>query len=175
MVYILQINQPSSFTIQGFDHFDPILFVLHLSSPSFFIIPLCMHDYAISPQNHAWFAVISGSSLGDMAATNINSGRHIFPNGTVWVCEPLSKFQRTKGIFFGENPLNFTMSLFLLQTSVAGFLTSFLQFLLIPLGESSFFPHMLVIIIYYICEILFMLHHGLSCEFATTIACCIES
>ncbi|CAJ1970727.1 unnamed protein product [Sphenostylis stenocarpa] len=53
-------------------------------------------------------------------------------------------FQKyTKGIFYGDNPLNYTLTVFTLQASLVCLSTAFLRFLLIPLGETSFIPQVL--------------------------------
>ncbi|KAJ1437526.1 Sodium/solute symporter superfamily [Sesbania bispinosa] len=70
-------------------------------------------------------------------------GVGVTPNGTIWTCEQTTKFQRSKGIFFGDNPLTFTLPVLILQTSLVGLLTTFLKFLLTPLGQSSFLPYVL--------------------------------
>lgn len=65
-------------------------------------------------------------------------------NSKLWVCERSPKFPRSRGVFFGDSPLNFTLPVLVLQTSLVALFTACLQFLLIPLGESSFIPQMLV-------------------------------
>jgi len=81
-----------------------------------------------------------------MAATSVNTNvTGITPNETTWVCEHLIKFERSKGIFFHDNPFTYTLPVLFLQTSLASLLTTILQFVLAPLGQSSFVPQMLVI------------------------------
>ncbi|KAK7276080.1 hypothetical protein RIF29_17212 [Crotalaria pallida] len=65
-------------------------------------------------------------------------------NTSVYVCEiTINKFQRSSGIFFGDNPLKYTLPVIVLQTSIVALLTAILQFVLAPYGVTSFFPHLL--------------------------------
>ncbi|XP_014503062.1 cation/H(+) antiporter 15-like [Vigna radiata var. radiata] len=65
-------------------------------------------------------------------------------NKTLWVCENTTSFQPIpRGIFFNDNPLNYTLTLISLQASIACLSTLFLEFLLVPLGETTFIPHVL--------------------------------
>jgi len=81
-----------------------------------------------------------------MAATSENANiTGVTPNGTIWVCEHMIKYERSKGIFFHDNPFRYTLPVLFLQTSLVSFLTTILQILLEPLGESSFVPQTLVI------------------------------
>ncbi|KAL0533507.1 hypothetical protein IC582_027539 [Cucumis melo] len=63
-------------------------------------------------------------------------------NGS-WVCQP-NRHYRSRGIFFGDSPFSFANTVLLAQLSLSSFLTSLLQCLLTPLGESSFISQMLV-------------------------------
>ncbi|XP_039690665.1 cation/H(+) antiporter 15 [Medicago truncatula] len=79
-----------------------------------------------------------------MAATSENANiTGVTPNGTTWVCEHLIKFERSKGIFLQDNPFSYTLPVLFLQTSLASLFTAILQFVLAPLGQSSFVPQML--------------------------------
>ncbi|XP_020228950.1 cation/H(+) antiporter 15 [Cajanus cajan] len=79
-----------------------------------------------------------------MALVNITTNSSTALNTSQWNCEHSSKFQRfSKGIFYGENPLNHTLSVITLQASLVCFSTSWLQFFLAPLGEGSFIPQVL--------------------------------
>jgi len=81
-----------------------------------------------------------------MAAASQNTNiTGVTPNRTMWVCEHLIKYERSKGIFFHDNPFTYTLPVLFLQTSLASLLTTILQFILAPLGQSSFVPQMLVI------------------------------
>ncbi|GMN23510.1 hypothetical protein TIFTF001_000146 [Ficus carica] len=51
---------------------------------------------------------------------------------------------RSGGIFYGESPFNYPSSVLFVQLSISALLTSFLQLLLNPLGESAFISQMLV-------------------------------
>ena len=64
-------------------------------------------------------------------------------NGSFWICEESIKYQRSRGIFFGDNPFNFTLPVLFIQTSLVSIFTSILQFLLKPLGETRFLPQIL--------------------------------
>ncbi|KAG2391476.1 hypothetical protein LR48_Vigan07g092100 [Vigna angularis] len=46
-------------------------------------------------------------------------------------------------MFFNDNPLNYTLTSIILQASIACLSTLFLEFLLVPLGETTFIPHVL--------------------------------
>ncbi|BAT81416.1 hypothetical protein VIGAN_03113200 [Vigna angularis var. angularis] len=48
-------------------------------------------------------------------------------------------------MFFNDNPLNYTLTSIILQASIACLSTLFLEFLLVPLGETTFIPHVLII------------------------------
>ncbi|RDX74229.1 Cation/H(+) antiporter 15, partial [Mucuna pruriens] len=76
---------------------------------------------------------------------NITSNSSSSLNTTLWICEHTTKFQRftSKGIFYGENPLNDTLSAITLQASLICLSATWLQFLLIPLGESTFVSQVL--------------------------------
>ncbi|XP_038895476.1 LOW QUALITY PROTEIN: cation/H(+) antiporter 15-like [Benincasa hispida] len=63
-------------------------------------------------------------------------------NGS-WVCQP-NRHYRSRGLFFGDSPFSFADSVLLAQLSLSSLLTSLLQCLLTPLGESSFISQMLV-------------------------------
>lgn len=71
-------------------------------------------------------------------------------NMSIYVCEVTTRFPRSSGIFFGDNPLKYALPVIVLQISLVGMLTTILQLLLTPLGETSFFPHLLVISYYII-------------------------
>jgi len=67
-------------------------------------------------------------------------------NETKWVCEHTTLFQTNpKGIFYNEDPLNYTLTVVLLQASIACLASLFFEFLLVPIGETTFIPHVLVI------------------------------
>ena len=87
------------------------------------------------------------------ATVNLTStaGTGVSSNRTIWMCERLTRFPRSRGIFFGDNPLSNTLPVLALQSSLVGLLATCLQLLLTPLGQSSFFPQMLVIIVIF-CE-----------------------
>ena len=79
-----------------------------------------------------------------MAESSLNATvSGLATNGSFWVCEYAVKYQRSRGLFFGDNPLSFTLPVLFIQTSLVSILTTILQFLLEPLGETSFFPQML--------------------------------
>ncbi|MED6151685.1 hypothetical protein PIB30_084746 [Stylosanthes scabra] len=65
-------------------------------------------------------------------------------NNTLWMCERFSRSARSRGIFFGDNPLSYTMPVLILQSSIVGLVTTTLQILFTPLGQSSFVPQMLM-------------------------------
>ncbi|CAL8160437.1 unnamed protein product [Prunus armeniaca] len=75
----------------------------------------------------------------------MNNKTQALSNGT-WVCQA-QKGSISKGFFFGDNPLNFPTTILYVQLSISALLTSFLQFILNPLGESTFTSQMLVGII----------------------------
>ncbi|KAK7321400.1 hypothetical protein VNO77_32014 [Canavalia gladiata] len=77
--------------------------------------------------------------------TLVNSTATLIPlNNTLWTCMRTTKFQqRTRGIFSGDNPFNYTLSLLVLQVSIIVSLTSWLEIFLVPLGQSSFVPQVL--------------------------------
>ncbi|XP_027941288.1 cation/H(+) antiporter 15-like [Vigna unguiculata] len=65
-------------------------------------------------------------------------------NETKWVCEHTTLFQTNpKGIFYNEDPLNYTLTVVLLQASIACLASLFFEFLLVPIGETTFIPHVL--------------------------------
>lgn len=72
----------------------------------------------------------------------MNNKTRALSNGT-WVCHA-QKGSRSKGFFFGDNPLNFPTTILYVQLSISALLTSFLQLILNPLGESTFTSQMLV-------------------------------
>ncbi|PQP98663.1 hypothetical protein Pyn_34720 [Prunus yedoensis var. nudiflora] len=74
----------------------------------------------------------------------MNNKTQALSNGT-WVCQAHKGF-RSKGLFFGDNPLNFPTPILYVQLSISALLTSFLQFILNPLGESAFASQMLYVI-----------------------------
>ncbi|XLT27863.1 hypothetical protein HN873_059155 [Arachis hypogaea] len=76
----------------------------------------------------------STSTLGHEATTT---------NNTIWVCERFTRAARSRGIFFSDNPLSYTMPVLILQTSVVALITTTLQLLLTPFGQTSFVPQML--------------------------------
>ncbi|XP_015931912.1 cation/H(+) antiporter 15 [Arachis duranensis] len=76
----------------------------------------------------------STTTLGHEATTT---------NNTIWVCERFTRAARSRGIFFSDNPLSYTMPVLILQTSVVALITTTLQLLLTPFGQSSFVPQML--------------------------------
>ncbi|CAK8537902.1 unnamed protein product [Lathyrus sativus] len=79
-----------------------------------------------------------------MADSTVNATvNSIATNGTIWICEYMSKNRRSRGVFFSDNPFNYTFSVFLIQISLVSSLTAVLQFLLEPVGETRFFPQML--------------------------------
>ena len=79
-----------------------------------------------------------------MAESTLNTTvSGIAANGSYWVCEHAVKYQRSRGIFLGDNPFSFTLPVLFIQTSLVSILTTVLQFLLHPIGETSFFPRML--------------------------------
>ncbi|XP_029130527.1 cation/H(+) antiporter 15 isoform X2 [Cajanus cajan] len=59
-------------------------------------------------------------------------------NTSIWICEDTTLFQSSKGIFFGENPLNFVVLVVILQGSLVCFTNAWLEFILMPLGETTF-------------------------------------
>ncbi|CAI8585934.1 unnamed protein product [Vicia faba] len=79
-----------------------------------------------------------------MADSTVNSTIDtILTNGTIWICEPISKNPRLRGIFFSDNPFNYTLPVLFIQISLVSSLTATLQFLLEPIGETRFFSQML--------------------------------
>ncbi|GLU11934.1 hypothetical protein SLE2022_286520 [Rubroshorea leprosula] len=63
-------------------------------------------------------------------------------NGS-WVCQSQNYF-KTKGIFYGGNPLGHPKAVILVQLSSAALFTVILRILFNPLGESGFFSQMIV-------------------------------
>ncbi|XP_027368460.1 cation/H(+) antiporter 15-like [Abrus precatorius] len=97
-----------------------------------------------SPSEYKWkYYWFTSVSSCDMALVNISSRIPIYANRSIWECENATKFQRSKGVFYGDNPLDYILSLVILQIAIVSLLTSWLQFLLIPLGEGSFVPQVL--------------------------------
>ncbi|XP_058744705.1 cation/H(+) antiporter 15-like [Vicia villosa] len=79
-----------------------------------------------------------------MADSTVNATVNaITTNGTVWICEQVSKNPRSRGIFFSDNPFSYTLPVLFVQISLVSSLTAVLQFLLQPIGETRFFPQML--------------------------------
>ncbi|XP_058758426.1 cation/H(+) antiporter 15-like [Vicia villosa] len=79
-----------------------------------------------------------------MADSTVNSTVNaITTNGTVWICEQISKNPRSRGIFFSDNPFSYTLPVLFVQISLVSSLTAVLQFLLQPIGETRFFPQLL--------------------------------
>ncbi|KAL2317410.1 hypothetical protein Fmac_031286 [Flemingia macrophylla] len=74
---------------------------------------------------------------------NISSTPTLSLNTSLWICERTSVFKHSNGIFFGDNPLNYTLSVVILQSSLVSFSTTWLEFFLMPLGETTFVPQML--------------------------------
>ncbi|AES98900.1 transmembrane protein, putative [Medicago truncatula] len=60
-----------------------------------------------------------------------------------WICEQMIIHQRSKGIFFHENPFSYAVPVLFIQSSLASILIAILQFLLAPLGQTSFVPQIL--------------------------------
>jgi hypothetical protein len=81
-----------------------------------------------------------------MAETRVNASiTDVTKNGTIWICEHMFRYQRSKGIFFNDNPFSFTLPVLFLQTSLVSVSTTILQHILEPIGQSTFFPQLLVI------------------------------
>ncbi|KAL5102288.1 hypothetical protein RYX36_006615 [Vicia faba] len=79
-----------------------------------------------------------------MSDSTVNSTVNaISTNGTIWICEHMSKNPRSRGIFFSDNPFSYTLPVLLIQISLVSSLTATLQFLLQPIGETRFFSQML--------------------------------
>ncbi|KAM6597506.1 hypothetical protein CsatA_008030 [Cannabis sativa] len=64
-----------------------------------------------------------------------------------WVCKDLSKLVRSAGVFYGDNPFDFSTPILYAQLSISALLTALLQLILNPLGQSAFISQMLVGII----------------------------
>jgi len=77
-----------------------------------------------------------------MAAINVTA---LILSRKIWVCEHVNKYERSKGVLLHDNPFTYTLPVLFLQTSLVSLLTTILQFILAPLGQSSFVPQMLVI------------------------------
>ncbi|XP_045832726.1 cation/H(+) antiporter 15-like [Trifolium pratense] len=79
-----------------------------------------------------------------MAETRVNASiTDVTNNGTIWICEHMFRYQRSKGIFFYDNPFSFTLPVLFLQTTLVSVSTTILQLILEPIGTSSFFPQLL--------------------------------
>ncbi|XVF20386.1 hypothetical protein REPUB_Repub11eG0194100 [Reevesia pubescens] len=61
-----------------------------------------------------------------------------------WICTQDMGDLRSKGVFFGDNPIHFATPVLFLQISSSAICTAIFQLLLNPLGESAFFSQMLV-------------------------------
>ncbi|XP_019455005.1 PREDICTED: cation/H(+) antiporter 15-like [Lupinus angustifolius] len=82
--------------------------------------------------------------MAGSSALNMSMFGNSALDNNIYVCEiNRSKFQRSSGIFFGENPLKFTLPVIVLQTCLVGLLTTILQLLLIPHGVTNFPPRLL--------------------------------
>ncbi|KAK7385593.1 hypothetical protein VNO78_31319 [Psophocarpus tetragonolobus] len=65
-------------------------------------------------------------------------------NKTLNICENIQKFRgSSNGIFYHDNPLSYTFPIVTLQVALVCLLTSCLQFLLRPIGETNFIPQVL--------------------------------
>ncbi|KAK7372189.1 hypothetical protein VNO80_05560 [Phaseolus coccineus] len=98
------------------------------------------------------FFIVQGkftASMPPLVSTGIvnvtyNSSSFSSSDKSLWVCERITRFQRfSKGVFFGENPLNYTLSMFILQASLVCLFSSSFQYLLNPIGASTFVPQVL--------------------------------
>ncbi|PON77973.1 DNA-directed DNA polymerase [Parasponia andersonii] len=60
-----------------------------------------------------------------------------------WVCMDRKEAIRSRGVFFGNSPFKYATSILYVQLSISALLTSFLQWILNPLGQSAFISQML--------------------------------
>lgn len=59
------------------------------------------------------------------------------------VCQGITN-ERSRGIFYGDNPLDHTTPTVLAQLSLSSLLSALTQYILTPLGESAFISMLLV-------------------------------
>ncbi|KAL2975841.1 hypothetical protein AAZX31_14G185200 [Glycine max] len=79
-----------------------------------------------------------------MAHANLSSNPTLSLNTTQYICEHATKFQPySKGIFYSDNPLNHTLTIISMQASLVCLSSTWLQFLLVPFGETTFIPQVL--------------------------------
>ncbi|KAI3961888.1 hypothetical protein MKW98_022093 [Papaver atlanticum] len=65
-------------------------------------------------------------------------------NGTLWEVQPLA-MNKKSSIWYGDDPFNYSIPVFLAQASITAFATSAMKFVLEPLGVTSFVAQMITV------------------------------